>query len=613
MALLLRASISTLLEYPLCKENTRAKTNGELPRPLPETSADIGVQWDAEPAVSANVYVQKAEVVSLSISTGRELIIGVGHENSVTVYAEYKGDSSKTHDVTDDAKLSVVGPNFAIVEGNQVLGLSVGTSELKALFRDKEASVNIEVKKPEIGTLRKTGYWYGPSSYLKVSAGSEPKAEAICDKCSHQSFTYTWLVDMDDDGNFSGSSDRSYVQESYAPSFDEYGKTVRLMAEHDEAEAVIREYIPKVYKDIVSNKGASVAQMSDGSVIAWGDSAYGGVLDTVTSSALSSSSTSVVKLVATHRAFAALMSDGSVVAWGDGSYGGRLDASKLALIQVGGGAIDIAATQGAFAVVLSNGDVEAWGDVNYGGDGPRKEDINGPGSGGTTYYGVSIMATDFAFQVQLSYDNWSVRWGDVGFYGTGTIIQPSSSLTAISMTGYGVNANRYLFSKIEGALGYVEGCYIQADLSGSCDVAGSGGLDNSSHIFTTTHSIIRFNAGVMNIHGWNKAMPSSTPTESILPSEIQKAQSISFASAGGVSGAFSILKKDGSVVDWGDHTSSGSIKDAIKDPGSIIDMFPNDNVFMALQPDGNLIVWGNIVSPNDVIPATAAESEKVIP
>ena len=43
MTLLLRASISTLLEYPLRKENARTKTNGELPRPLPETSADIGV------------------------------------------------------------------------------------------------------------------------------------------------------------------------------------------------------------------------------------------------------------------------------------------------------------------------------------------------------------------------------------------------------------------------------------------------------------------------------------------------------------------------------------------------------------------------------------------
>ncbi len=43
MALLLRASISTLLEHPFCKENTRAKTDGELSGSLPEAPVSVCV------------------------------------------------------------------------------------------------------------------------------------------------------------------------------------------------------------------------------------------------------------------------------------------------------------------------------------------------------------------------------------------------------------------------------------------------------------------------------------------------------------------------------------------------------------------------------------------
>ncbi len=44
MALLLRASISTLLEHPFCKENTRAKADGKLSGTLPEAPIDIRIE-----------------------------------------------------------------------------------------------------------------------------------------------------------------------------------------------------------------------------------------------------------------------------------------------------------------------------------------------------------------------------------------------------------------------------------------------------------------------------------------------------------------------------------------------------------------------------------------
>ena len=44
MALLFRALISTLLEHPFCKENARAKTDGELSGTLPEAPPDIRIE-----------------------------------------------------------------------------------------------------------------------------------------------------------------------------------------------------------------------------------------------------------------------------------------------------------------------------------------------------------------------------------------------------------------------------------------------------------------------------------------------------------------------------------------------------------------------------------------
>ncbi|MFM6349739.1 MAG: hypothetical protein ACKPFK_32070, partial [Dolichospermum sp.] len=70
---------------------------------------------------------------------------------------------------------------------------------------------------------------------------------------------------------------------------------------------------------IFSNSWAFAALKSDGSVVTWGNSSYGG-----NSSSVSSSLTSgVTQIFSTLYAFAALKSDGSVVTWGDSSYGGN--------------------------------------------------------------------------------------------------------------------------------------------------------------------------------------------------------------------------------------------------------------------------------------------------
>ncbi|MBA4467324.1 hypothetical protein FHK98_19055, partial [Cylindrospermopsis raciborskii CS-506_A] len=79
----------------------------------------------------------------------------------------------------------------------------------------------------------------------------------------------------------------------------------------------------------VINYGAFAALKSDGSVVTWGNYIYGGDSSSV-SSRLTSGVTQifstgyagVTQIFSTGYAFAALKSDGSVVTWGDSSYGG---------------------------------------------------------------------------------------------------------------------------------------------------------------------------------------------------------------------------------------------------------------------------------------------------
>ena len=86
---------------------------------------------------------------------------------------------------------------------------------------------------------------------------------------------------------------------------------------------------------IFSTKQAFAALKSDGSVVTWGDSRYGGdksIYDptTQTYTSVSSHLTEVTQIFSTQLAFAALKNDGSVVTWGDISYGGNGPAEVTA-------------------------------------------------------------------------------------------------------------------------------------------------------------------------------------------------------------------------------------------------------------------------------------------
>ena len=114
------------------------------------------------------------------------------------------------------------------------------------------------------------------------------------------------------------------------------------------------------------NSSAFAALRSDGSVVTWGYSTYGGDSSAVTSAL--NGTNDVTQVFSTESAFAALRIDGSVVTWGDGDYGGDSNAVANAL----NGSVDVTqvfSTAWAFAALRSDGSVVTWGDPSWGNHG----------------------------------------------------------------------------------------------------------------------------------------------------------------------------------------------------------------------------------------------------
>ena len=185
---------------------------------------------------------------------------------------------------------------------------------------------------------------------------------------------------------------------------------------------------------IYSNKGAFAALKTGGSVVTWGDVAYGGDSSAVAGDLASG----VVEIVGNRQnvwndgAFAALKSDGSVVVWGAGANGGRAAVASLDLRTsdwnyrdldpslLAGGVTKIVATMTSFAALKDDGSVVTWGSEMFGGGrsiyrlGAQRRIINISlflESGVT-----DIFSADGAFAA-LKDDGSLVVWGSGGYGG----------------------------------------------------------------------------------------------------------------------------------------------------------------------------------------------------
>ena len=118
---------------------------------------------------------------------------------------------------------------------------------------------------------------------------------------------------------------------------------------------------------VVTTQGAFAARTADGSVVVWGDAAYGG-----DAAAVQPELQQAELVTATSAAFAALstvqdnQTAGSFVAWGSAAHGG--DATTVAELLQLEGVVRMEGTDSAFAAVTKAGGVVAWGDNARGGD-----------------------------------------------------------------------------------------------------------------------------------------------------------------------------------------------------------------------------------------------------
>ena len=259
---------------------------------------------------------------------------------------------------------------------------------------------------------------------------------------------------------------------------------------------------------IYSNLGSFAALKSDGSIVTWGYSLYGGDSSSVSANL----SSGVVSICNTNYAFAALKSDGSVITWGDQINGGNSTSVAASLTS---GVVSIYSTHYAFAALKNNGSVVAWGDAQNGGV-LSTYDPNGYGSytsvSSNLTSGVMYIYSNFYAFAALKNDGSVVAWGRSAFGGrlstyntSGQIYTSIASSVSSGVVAVYPNHMAFVALKSDGSViswGYSE----------------YGG------------------------------MLSITSVESSLTSNI-----VSVFSSGV---AFAALKRDGSVVTWG-YTSFG--------------------------------------------------------
>ena len=131
------------------------------------------------------------------------------------------------------------------------------------------------------------------------------------------------------------------------------------------------------------------AAITDGGVVCWGSSNDGGQGPDL--------KLNVREIHATQRSFAALLEDSSVVAWGDTIFGGTLPQTQLQKVRC------LQATMFAFAATKEDGSVVTWGDKHAGGDSSKvQHQISRV---------VEIQSSDGAFCAILE-DRSVVTWGD---------------------------------------------------------------------------------------------------------------------------------------------------------------------------------------------------------
>lgn len=313
-----------------------------------------------------------------------------------------------------------------------------------------------------------------------------------------------------------------------------------------------------------ANERAFATLRADGSVVAWGDPAYGG--DATLVSALLSSG--VVQVFSNKKSFAALKSDGSVVAWGDASTGG--DSSSVAY-SIASGVVQLFSTGSAFAALKGDGSVVTWGDGTNGGNSTT---VSARISSGVK----NIFSNAVAFAA-LKTDGSIVTWGNAAGGGSSSSVSQLLSAGVVAVTG-----TPTAFAALKGDGSVVT--WGSAASGGDSSAVASRLVSGAVQVFSTSGAFaaLKTDGSVVT---WGSAAAGGDAT-----SATSKIASGVF-SVSATSTAFAALKTDGTVCSWGDTTAGGS---GAPTGYGYLSISSTSSAFAALGNGGTIAAWGNTAS-----------------
>ena len=322
---------------------------------------------------------------------------------------------------------------------------------------------------------------------------------------------------------------------------------------------------------IYSTKRAFAAVKADGSVVAWGDSGYGGD----TTSVAHRLSTGVTSLFSTDRAFAALTEGGSVIVWGDHGYGGNADSTVAA--QIATGVQTVYSTQLAFAALKTNGQVVTWGDRYYGGESITVEPFIQTNV-------IGIYNTDQAFAAIKS-DGSVVTWG-AGFSGGDSSRVRQELLSGI--TAVYTTYSAFAAVKTGGSVvtwGYDGRGGDSSTVAGEL-LAGVQSIAGSEMAFAAL-KIQQGSQTAGTVVTWGDAGYGGDSTT------VRAQLAFGVVAVYATQRAFAAIKTDGSVVAWGNASYGGFVTQLASQLVGVEEIFTTERSFAALLTSGRVVTWGD--------------------
>lgn len=307
------------------------------------------------------------------------------------------------------------------------------------------------------------------------------------------------------------------------------------------------------------------------------------------------------KLISTEIGFAVLYEDGSVLSWAStdvilsGNSSSNTNKLYVDIPNLNEGVLDIYANDFSFSAHKADGTIHTWGP---------------PGSGGGTIIeGVSqtisqVITTDRAFAAILV-DGSVVTWGDVEQGGNSADVDFSGGVKSIKPVN---NNNNQDFHAVFVAQKN-DNSYVVWGNQQMTDEINEYISEDVVDIMTTesgAYALLRSDGSVVSWGRYNTGAKQLNGEFVFGDVELTNVKKI-FSNGN----AFAALKNDDTVDVWGNGNYGANIKSGISD---IKDIFSSPLAFSAIKKNGSAITWGwHATGQSDTVVEIASEAKVIFP